>query len=222
VKRILIAAIIAVGIHWLFLGIEFDRTRGGFSERPKSRIVTMTLVSRQPKKAESKPAINKRVPVDRNKKKPEKKKLLPKPEKKKHVIQSSNAEPPTISKKADLTQEPVRDILKDRNTTEANQSFSYSQRFNSVKKAIPIYDKNPSPEYPLIARRRGFQGTVVLEVMVKRNGRVGDLKILKSSGFKVLDRAASASVREWMFKPAIKENEEIEMWVRVPVCFKLK
>lgn len=221
-KRILIAAIIAVGIHWLFLGIEFDRTRGGFSERPKSRIVTMTLVSRQPKKAESKPAINKRVPVDRNKKKPEKKKLLPKPEKKKHVIQSSNAEPPTISKKADLTQEPVRDILKDRNTTEANQSFSYSQRFNSVKKAIPIYDKNPSPEYPLIARRRGFQGTVVLEVMVKRNGRVGDLKILKSSGFKVLDRAASASVREWMFKPAIKENEEIEMWVRVPVCFKLK
>ena len=221
-KRILIAAIIAVGIHWLFLGIEFDRTRGGFSERPKSRIVTMTLVSRQPKKAESKPAINKRVPVDRNKKKPEKKKLLPKPEKKKHVIQSSNAESPTISKKADLTQEPVRDILKDRNTTEANQSFSYSQGFNSVKKAIPIYDKNPSPEYPLIARRRGFQGTVVLEVMVKPNGRVGDLKVLKSSGYKVLDMAASASVREWMFKPAIKGNEEIEMWVRVPVSFQLK
>jgi len=73
VKRILIAAIIAVGIHWLFLGIEFDRTRGGFSERPKSRIVTMTLVSRQPKKAESKPAINKRVPVNRNKKRQRKK-----------------------------------------------------------------------------------------------------------------------------------------------------
>jgi len=232
VKRILIAAIIAVGIHWLFLGIEFDRTIGGFSERPKSRIVTMTLVSRQPKKAESKPVIKKRVSVDRNKKKAEKKKFLSKPEKKKHVIQSSNAatiddkkkktEPPIISKKDDLAQEPAIDILKDRSSTEAKQSFLDSQGFNSVKKAIPIYDKNPSPEYPLIARRRGFQGTVVLEVMVDRNGRVGDLKVLKSSGYKVLDRAASASVRDWIFKPAIKGNEKIEMWVRVPVCFQLK
>ena len=215
-KRILIAAIIAVGIHCLFLGIEFDRTRGGFSEKPKSRIVTMTLVSRQPKKAESKPVANKHVPVNRNKKKAEKKKLLAKPEKKKHVIRSSNAA------KNNFTQEPARDILKDRSSAEANQSFLDSQGFNSVKKAIPIYDKNPSPEYPLIARRRGFQGTVVLEVMVDRNGRVGDLKVFKSSGYKVLDRAASASVREWMFKPAIKGNEKIEMWVRVPVCFQLK
>lgn len=215
-KRILIAAIIAVGIHGLFLGIEFDRTRGGFSERPKSRIVTMTLVSRQPKKAESKPVTNKHVSVDRNKKKAEKKKLLAKPEKKKHVIRSSNAA------KNNLTQEPAIDILKDRSSTEAKQSFLDSQGFNSVKKAIPIYDKNPSPEYPLIARRRGFQGTVVLEVMVDRNGRVGDLKVLKSSGYKVLDRAASASVRDWIFKPAIKGNEKIEMWVRVPVRFKLK
>lgn len=215
-KRILIAAIIAVGIHGLFLGIEFDRTRGGFSERPKFRIVTMTLVSRQPKKAESKPVTNKHVSVDRNKKKAEKKKLLAKPEKKKHVIRSSNAA------KNNLTQEPAIDILKDRSSTEAKQSFLDSQGFNSVKKAIPIYDKNPSPEYPLIARRRGFQGTVVLEVMVDRNGRVGDLKVLKSSGYKVLDRAASASVRDWIFKPAIKGNEKIEMWVRVPVCFQLK
>ncbi len=74
----------------------------------------------------------------------------------------------------------------------------------------------------LTARRRGFQGTVVLEVMVDRNGRVGDLRVLKSSGYKVLDRAASASVMEWIFKPAIKGNENIEMWVRVPVCFQLK
>ncbi len=215
-KRILIAAIIAVGIHGLFLGIEFDRTRGGFSERPESRIVTMTLVSRQPKKAESKPVTNKHVSVDRNKKKAEKKKLLAKPEKKKHVIRSSNAA------KNNLTQEPARDILKDRSSTEANQSFLDSQGFNSVKKAIPIYDKNPSPEYPLIARRRGFQGTVVLEVMVKPNGRVGELRVLKSSGYKVLDRAASASVRDWIFIPAIKGNEKIEMWVRVPVSFQLK
>jgi protein TonB len=232
VKRILIAAIIAVGIHGLFLGIEFDRTRGGFSERPKSRIVTMTLVSRQPKKTELKPVANKNVSVDRNKKKAKKKKLLAKLKKKKHVIQSSNAAtiddkkkktvPPIIPQKDDFPREPGKDILKDRSSAEANQNFLDSQEFNSVKKAIPIYDKNPSPEYPLIARRRGFQGTVVLEVMVDRNGRVGELRVLKSSGYKVLDRAAGESVRKWMFRPAIKGNEKIEMWVRIPVCFQLK
>jgi len=57
---------------------------------------------------------------------------------------------------------------------------------------------------------------------VKPNGRVGDLKVFKSSGYKVLDRAASVSVRDWIFKPAIKGNEKIEMWVRVPVYFQLK
>jgi protein TonB len=232
VKRILLAGIIAVGIHGLFLGIVFDRKRGGFSERPKSRIVTMTLVSRQPEKAALKPVTHKHVSVDRNKKKAEKKKLFAKPEKKKQVIRSSKAatidekknkaEPQIISKKDDLTQEPERNILKDRSAAEANQSFSDSQEFNSVKKAIPIYDKNPSPEYPLIARRGGFQGTVVLEVMVDRNGRVGELRVLKSSGYKVLDRAAGESVRDWIFKPATKGNEKIEMWVRVPVCFKLR
>ncbi len=192
----------------------------------------MTLVSRQPKKAESKPVIKKRVSVDRNKKKAEKKKLLAKPEKKKHVIRSSNAaniddkkkktEPSIISKKDNLVQKPAKDILKDRSSAEANQSFLDNQGFNSVKKAIPIYDKNPSPEYPLIARRRGFQGTVVLEVMVKRNGRVGRVKVFKSSGYKILDSAAVKSVRKWIFRPAIKGNEKIEMFVRVPVSFQLK
>jgi len=232
VKRILIAAIIAVGIHGLLLGVEFNRTRGASSERPKSSIVTMTLVSMQPGKAESKPVIDERASVDRNKNKAEKKRLLAKPEKKKHVIRSLNAaniddkkkktEPGIISKKDNFTHEPARGILKDRSSTEAKQSFSGGQGFNYVKKAIPIYDKNPSPEYPLIARRRGFQGTVVLEVMVDRNGRVGDLRVFNSSGYKVLDSAAEESVREWIFKPAIKGNENIEMWVRVPVCFQLK
>jgi hypothetical protein len=106
----------------------------------------MTLVSRQPKKAESKPVTNKHVSVDRNKKK-----LLSKPEKKKHVIRSSNAaniddkkkktEPPIISKKDNHVQEPARDILKDRSSAEANQSFLDSQGFNSVKKPFPYMIK---------------------------------------------------------------------------------
>ena len=41
-----------------------------------------------------------------------------------------------------------------------------------VHEATPLYRQNPVPEYPLIARKRGYQGTVVLEVLVTREGKV--------------------------------------------------
>ena len=207
-KRILIAAIMAVGIHGLFLGVEFNRIRGASSERAKSSIVTMTLVSRQPGKAEPElPTIARHVSL--NKKENEK-------EKEKPVVKT------TRQKKIESPPEAINDNKKKSESDDISRSFMDSRGFIPVREAIPIYDKNPSPEYPLIARRRGFQGTVALEVMVDRNGRVADLRVFKSSGYKVLDRAAEKSVREWVFKPAIKGNEKVEMWVRVPVCFQLK
>ena len=207
-KRILIAAIIAVGIHGLLLGIEFNRIRGVSSERPKSSIVTMTLVSRQPGKAGSKLSTIVRD-ISGNKKEKEK-------EKEKRAVKA------TRQKKIEMPPEATNDNKKKSESDEINRSFMDAQGFIPVREAIPVYDKNPSPEYPLIARRRGFQGTVVLEVLVDRNGRVGDLRVFKSSGYKVLDRAAEKSVREWIFRSAIKGNEKVEMWVRVPVCFQLK
>ena len=204
-KRILIAAIIAVGIHGLFLCMEFDWISGRSSGRSKPRIMTMTLVTRQPVKAELKPVANKRTS----------KKRAAKPKRQK------NAEKSPLNTKAgkiqpELTGKPVA------LTTEQAVGVSGTQELRPEREAIPMYDKNPPPEYPLIARRRGFQGTVVLEVLVDRNGRVGDLRVFNSSGYKVLDRAAVKSVSEWIFRPAIKGNENIEMWVRVPVCFQLK
>lgn len=228
-KRILIAAIIAVGIHGLLLGVEFNRIRGASSERPKSRIVTMTLVSMQPKKAESKPsAIARHISGNKKEKEKEKEKRAVKATRQKKIEKSSEvtndkkksepADPNTKTGKIlpELMEKP------DDLASELAGGVSGMQELSLVRGAIPIYDKNPSPEYPLIARRRGFQGTVVLEVLVKRNGRVGNLRVFNSSGYKVLDRSAVESVSEWIFRPAIKGNENIEMWVRVPVCFQLK
>ncbi|MBU4258775.1 MAG: energy transducer TonB [Proteobacteria bacterium] len=203
-KRILIAAIMAVGIHGLLLGVEFKRSSGKFSESSKSNAVTMTLVSRQPKKAKSKPPAKAKHISEYKKEDKEKPVAKPKIQENKNVLKAQD------------------DNKKKSEPDETNRSFMDAKGFIPVREAIPIYDKNPSPEYPLIARRRGFQGTVALEVMVDRNGRVADLRVFKSSGYKVLDRAAEKSVREWVFKPAIKGNEKVEMWVRVPVCFQLK
>ncbi|MBW1699370.1 MAG: energy transducer TonB [Deltaproteobacteria bacterium] len=91
-----------------------------------------------------------------------------------------------------------------------------------LKSAIPDYRKNPPPVYPRAARRRGLQGRVVLEVLVDTRGRVKDLKVFSSSGHSILDKAAVAAVKKWLFKPAVKGDQKVEMWVRVPIRFALK
>ena len=88
--------------------------------------------------------------------------------------------------------------------------------------ATPIYRKNPAPGYPRNARRRGYEGKVILEVLVNEEGSVEDLRIFESSGYRVLDRAAMKSVQSWLFEPGRRGDERVEMWVKVPIRFDLK
>ena len=88
--------------------------------------------------------------------------------------------------------------------------------------AIPLLEENPPPLYPEAARRRGYQGSVVLKVLVNVNGGVDEIEIEESCGYDILDRTALAAVKEWRFKPGIKDGRKIRTWVKVPVRFQLK
>jgi protein TonB len=88
--------------------------------------------------------------------------------------------------------------------------------------AKPLYRQNPAPAYPQRARRMGYEGIVMLKVLVDENGRVDDLTVLESSGYPILDRTALASVRKWLFEPGTEGGNKKKMWVRVPVRFRLK
>ena len=89
------------------------------------------------------------------------------------------------------------------------------------KFARPDYGTNPLPKYPPLAREKGYEGTVLLRVLVQADGRVGNLSIDRSSGHEVLDRAAVDSVKEWTFLPAQKGGKPVESLVLLPVKFKL-
>ena len=88
--------------------------------------------------------------------------------------------------------------------------------------AVPEYRKNPAPPYPRIARRRGYEGTVILEVLVGPDGKAEEVRLFRSSGYPILDRAAESSVKKWLFRPGKKGDQTVAMWVKVPVRFKLK
>lgn len=78
------------------------------------------------------------------------------------------------------------------------------------------------PEYPPSSRRAGEAGTVILEVLVLENGRVGDARVKKSSGYPRLDEAAVREVkRSWRLKPGTENGKPVQMWGQFAVTFKL-
>jgi protein TonB len=84
------------------------------------------------------------------------------------------------------------------------------------------YGENPPPPYPLIARRLGMEGLVLLEVVVAPDGRAEDVRVLHSSGHPPLDESAVATVRSrWRFVPARRGGTPIESRVTVPIRFRL-
>jgi len=92
----------------------------------------------------------------------------------------------------------------------------------TLQMAYPRYQLNTPPPYPGLARKRGQEGTVILQVLVSKEGRVNDLQIESSSGFRLLDRAAAKAVQKWLFEPGQLDEERVEMWVKVPITFHLK
>lgn len=88
--------------------------------------------------------------------------------------------------------------------------------------ANAAYLKNPAPEYPQMAQRRGWEGTVVLRVEVLPSGKPGQIQIQTSSGRDALDAAALAAVKRWSFVPAKQGDVAQAGWVSVPIDFKLR
>lgn len=83
------------------------------------------------------------------------------------------------------------------------------------------YLNNPPPGYPAAAARQGWQGTVLLRVRVLSNGRVDGVEVQKSSGHKLLDEEAIATVRGWQFTPSKRGDTPTDGWATVPIEFKL-
>ena len=76
-------------------------------------------------------------------------------------------------------------------------------------------------EYTEEARRRGITGDVVLEIVVRRDGSVGDITVLQGRGAG-LDQRAVAAVRQWKFSPARRRGEPVDVLVEVAVEFTLR
>ncbi|HXG21562.1 MAG TPA: energy transducer TonB [Methylomirabilota bacterium] len=106
--------------------------------------------------------------------------------------------------------------------TSSNAAKSGEGQSGSVV-AHPDYGVNPKPPYPMLARRLGAQGVVLLRVQVREDGSVGSVELERSSGFALLDESATRTVRErWRFVPARVDGAPVASWVEVPIRFVLE
>jgi periplasmic protein TonB len=76
-------------------------------------------------------------------------------------------------------------------------------------------------DYTDEGRRRGISGDVVLEIVIRADGTVGDVRVMQGLGAG-LDQRAVAAVRQWRFAPARRKGVAVDVLVEVAVEFMLR
>ena len=243
--RIILATLLALTLHALLFTISADHLKKKLPLK-KPEPISLSLTYIYPEK-EIPPVINKPMKplkkIELPKEEPKKKVISPKEKKQitpilkkqpeiipikepviKPVISPVEEEPIREVPVEDIPGVPVESVPKEQETQEVKTEPVESPTPPPVPiaEAIPRYRENPVPKYPKMAKRRGLEGIVIIEVLVNAQGRVDDMRLYKSSGYSMLDTAAMDSVKNWLFVPGKKGDQTIDMWVRVPVRFELR
>ena len=78
------------------------------------------------------------------------------------------------------------------------------------------------PIYPKASRKAKVPGQVVLQIVVHKDGTVGDAIVLKSPGEKLgFDEAAIAAVKQWRYKPSLQNGKPVDVYFTIVVSFVL-
>lgn len=85
----------------------------------------------------------------------------------------------------------------------------------------PAITREVKPDYTEEGRRRNLEGDVVLEIVVRSDGSVGNVKLLQGLGAG-LDQRAIDAVRQWRFAPARRLGVPVDVIVEVAMEFKLR
>jgi len=81
--------------------------------------------------------------------------------------------------------------------------------------------KTPAPRLPAAARSRVIDGQIILEVVVRKDGTVGDVVVLQVNPTGLgLEQAATRAVKKWLYDPAELDGEPVD--ARVNVSFRFK
>ncbi|MBS1813703.1 MAG: TonB family protein [Acidobacteria bacterium] len=76
-----------------------------------------------------------------------------------------------------------------------------------------------TPLYPANARRAGVTGSVILHAIIGKDGLIRDVQVV--SGPEMLQIAAASAVRQWRYRPYLKDGEPVEVDTTITVNFNI-
>ena len=85
----------------------------------------------------------------------------------------------------------------------------------------PTVIQRVEPQYSEEARKARYQGTVVLEAIVRRDGTVDIQRIVRSLGFG-LDENAIQALKQWRFRPGMRNGVPVDVSLNIEVNFNLR
>lgn len=85
---------------------------------------------------------------------------------------------------------------------------------------VPVKTRHVPPVYPRLAQQAGVEGIVILEATIDVDGRVRDVRVLRSEP--MLDQAAIDAVMQWRFTPTLLNGVPVPIIMSVTVHFTLR
>ena len=121
----------------------------------------------------------------------------------------------------DERQKPEEKTKEDENKVflRVEQMPEFGEGGATAQNVMKFIQKNV--EYPTIARENNIQGTVPLKFVIERDGRVGEVIVLKDPGGGLADEAVRVIKKMPKWKPGKQQGKEVRVWFTVPVVFKL-
>jgi TonB family protein len=87
--------------------------------------------------------------------------------------------------------------------------------------AYPVLVKEVKPKYTESAMRRKVQGTVEISAVVRKDGKVGTMQVIRPLD-EELDVQAMDALKQWEFKPGTKDGEPVNVEVQIELTFTLR
>jgi periplasmic protein TonB len=85
----------------------------------------------------------------------------------------------------------------------------------------PVLVKEVKPQYTADAMRARIQGVVTLECVVQPDGAIGEARVTKALN-PALDQEAIKAVKQWRFKPGLKDGKPVPVRVNLEMTFTLR
>ncbi|MGF1876993.1 energy transducer TonB [Photobacterium frigidiphilum] len=194
--------------------VKQDVIKQAVQKTPPKKVVepVETKTKKLVKKSDNKPKVIKKVkPTPPTEKSTPKKVVEKKTPKKTETVKKTPAK---------IIDKPTSEVKKTEQQATKSEVSSGANSPALVSK--PTFATRPSPvKYPRLAKRRGVQGEVMVEVWIDQTGRQIKQTLLSSSGTSMLDKAALDAIKKWQFSSHIVDGQAIAHRVQIPVRFQL-